>query len=81
MPIPSFEELLQPTLDALHQLGGVPTIKAINQQVVQFLPLAPDDIAQPHGDTKQTELEYRLAWARTYLKHYGLNPALRSEFS
>jgi len=72
MPIPSFEELLQPTLDALHQLGGVPTIKAINQQVVQFLPLAPDDIAQPHGDTKQTELEYRLAWARTYLKHYGL---------
>ena len=23
------------------------------------------------GSTNQTELEYRLAWARTYLKKYG----------
>ena len=73
MPVPSFEELLQPTLDALRQLGGVLTIKAIDNQVIQSLvSLAPEDIAQPHGDTKKTELEYRLAWARTYLKHYGL---------
>lgn len=34
--------------------------------------LTPEEIRQLHGDTKQTELEYRLAWARTYLKHYGL---------
>ena len=72
MPIPSFEQLLQPTLDALHQLDGVPTIKAIDHQVIHSLALATEDIAQPHGDTIQTELEYRLAWARTYLKQYGL---------
>ena len=26
---------------------------------------------QPHGQTGQTELKYRLRWARTYLKGYG----------
>ncbi len=25
-----------------------------------------------HGSTSQTEVEYRLAWSRTYLKKYGL---------
>ena len=30
-------------------------------------------IAEPHlGSTRQTELEYQLAWARTYLKNYGI---------
>jgi restriction system protein len=26
----------------------------------------------PHGSTSQSEVEYRLAWSRTYLKKYGL---------
>src|SRR5207249_4477999 len=26
----------------------------------------------PHGETSQNEVEYRLAWSRTYLKKYGL---------
>ena len=72
MPIPSREQLLQPTLDALHQLDGVSTNKAIDHQVIQSLRLAPEDIAQLSGDTTQTELEYRLAWVRTNLKYYGL---------
>ncbi len=72
MPVPTYEELLQPTLDAFRQLGGLQSIAAINKQVVSFLGLTPEEIRQLHGNTKQTELEYRLAWARTYLKHYGL---------
>lgn len=72
MPIPSFDDLFQPTLDALRQLGGHQTIAAINQAAISLLTLTSDELVQPHGDTKQTELEYRLAWARTYLKHYGL---------
>jgi hypothetical protein len=72
MPIPAYEELLQPTLEAFRQLGGLQSIAAINTQVVSFLGLTPGEIRQLHGNTKQTELEYRLAWARTYLKHYGL---------
>lgn len=72
MPVPTYEELLQPTLEAFRQLGGLQSIAAINKQVVAFLGLTPEEIRQLHGDTKQTELEYRLAWARSYLKHYGL---------
>ena len=72
MTTPSYEELLQPTLNALRQLGGIQTIDAINSRVVESLSLTPEEIAQPHTGTKQTEIEYRLAWARTYLKIYGL---------
>lgn len=72
MPVPSYEELLQPTLSAFHELSDMPTIQAIDQRVTQALSLAPEDVMQPHGDTGQTELEYRLAWARTYLKLFGL---------
>lgn len=72
MPIPSFEDLLQPTLDSLRQLGGLQTIAAINRGVSSSLALTSGELAHPHGDSKQTELEYRLAWARTYLKHFGL---------
>ena len=72
MSVPSYEELLQPTLEALRQLGGLQTITAINRQVISSFPLTPEEIALPHSDTRQTELEYRLAWARTYLKHYGV---------
>ncbi|MBK9229698.1 MAG: AAA family ATPase [Anaerolineae bacterium] len=72
MSVPSYEELLQPILEALRQLSGFQSITAINRHVISFLPLATEEIALRHGDTKQTELEYRLAWARTYLKHYGL---------
>ena len=72
MSIPSHEELLQPTLDAFHRLGRSLTAQDIVNQVSQTLPLTPEDIARPHGDTNETELEYHLAWARTYLKQYGL---------
>ena len=65
MSVPSNLKLLQPLLDAMHQLGGVPTIKMIDDQVIQSLSLTPEDLAQPHGKTKQTKVEYRLAWART----------------
>ncbi|HSN75887.1 MAG TPA: AAA family ATPase [Anaerolineae bacterium] len=72
MSVPTFEELLQPSLEALRRLGGIQSITAINRQIISSLPLTSEEIDLPHGDTKQTELEYRLAWARTYLKHYGL---------
>jgi restriction system protein len=35
------------------------------------LGLSPEDLAEPHNE-RLTEVEYRLAWARTYLKANGL---------
>lgn len=74
MKMPTFYEFMNPTLEALERLGGSGTIDEIVEQVLQRLNL-PDDITTPlHNPEKssQTEVEYRMAWARSYLKKYGL---------
>ncbi|ACA99004.1 MULTISPECIES: restriction endonuclease [Cyanophyceae] len=71
-PVPTFDALLVPTVQALQTLGGSGTIEEIYEQVIQLLNL-PDQILEIiHVNTSQSEVEYRLAWSRTYLKKYGL---------
>lgn len=71
--MPSYDEMMQPTLDALHRLGGGATSEQILQEVVAQLALPEEIVAQPHKVGKrQTEVEYRLQWTRTYLRKYGL---------
>ena len=69
-----FHELINPTLQALHKLGGSGTNQEIHDQVVTILELSDDEISQPHkpGQSNQTRIAYRLAWARTVLKSSGL---------
>jgi len=72
--VPQYHELLNPLLSALHELGGSGTTSEIYETVAQQSDL-PDEVAEiPHNPEKsnRTELEYRLAWARTYLKKYGI---------
>ncbi len=70
--VPTFDAMLIPTLQALQILGGSGTTEEIYEQVAQILNL-PDKVLEiPHGSTSQSEVEYRLAWSRTYLKKYGL---------
>lgn len=70
--IPTFDAMLLPTLQALQLLGGSGTTEEIYVGVAQLLNL-PDKVLEiPHGSTSQSEVEYRLAWSRTYLKKYGL---------
>ncbi|NJN03412.1 MAG: restriction endonuclease [Leptolyngbyaceae cyanobacterium RM1_1_2] len=70
--VPTFDSMLIPTIQALQTLGGSGTIEEIYEQVVQLLNL-PDQVLEiTHGSTSQSEVEYRLAWSRTYLKKYGL---------
>jgi len=71
-PIPTFDSMLLPTIQALQFLGGSGTTEEVYEKVVQILNV-PDKILEIlHGSTSQTEVEYRLAWSRTYLKKYGL---------
>ena len=70
--IPKFQSLLNPTLKAIRELGGGATVSEINVQVIEDLNLHPDIVQIPHGNDSRTEVEYRLAWSRTYLKLYGL---------
>ncbi len=69
-----FHELYNPTIQALHTLGGSGTNKEIHDQVVDIMRLSDEIIAQPHkpGSSSLTRLEYRLYWVRTWLKRYGL---------
>lgn len=61
-----------PTIQALQILGGSGTTEEIYEQVIQILDL-PDEVLEiSHGNTSKSEVEYRLAWSRTYLKKYGL---------
>lgn len=70
--VPTFDELMVPTLQALKQLGGSASIDELVPEIVRLLGL-PQEIADgPHGSTGRTELEYRSAWARTYLRKAGL---------
>src|ERR1041385_6128080 len=70
--LPTFDSLMLPTLKALQMLGGSCTVNEIYEKVVELL-LLPDSILNvPHSDTAKSEVEYRLAWSRTYLKKYGL---------
>lgn len=69
---PRYTELMQPTLEALRQMGGSGTNDEIRDTVIKILSLPDDIINEMHpGSTVRTELEYQLAWARTYLKKYG----------
>ena len=70
--VPSYDQLLNPTLEALHGLGSSASIDEIVGKVIENLSLPKEVVEQPHGRGNETELEYRLSWARTYLKKFGL---------
>jgi len=71
MAVPKFDELFQSLMDALHVLGGSASIVEIDDKVSEILKLNDEDINEIHkGNT--SVLSYRLAWARSYLKDYGL---------
>lgn len=71
--IPTFDSLMNPLLKALFALGGSGSTDEIFEKVVELENIAEDISSIPHNPEKsnQTEVAYRLAWARTYLKKYG----------
>lgn len=71
--IPTYDKMLIPTLEALKQLGGSGSIDEINEKVYEIEKYDEETLETPHDENGvQTKVEYRLAWARTYLKKYGL---------
>lgn len=74
MNIPQYHEMMIPTMEVIDSLGGSGTIQEIVEGVIQLLNLPEEVASHPHNPEKssQTEVEYRLGWARTYLKKVGL---------
>lgn len=71
MATPKYDELFNPLLTALHQLGSSASIAELEQNVAQILGLSEEDLETPHNGNL-TKFAYNLAWARTYLKRFGL---------
>ncbi|NJN99985.1 MAG: restriction endonuclease [Anaerolineales bacterium] len=72
--LPTFDKLMNPVIQALKQLGGSGTVEEINNKVTEIAGLSDEQLEILHDPDKgsQTEVEYRLAWARTYLKKYDV---------
>lgn len=66
-----YDELFNPLLKALHQLGGSGTNSEIEEKMIEILGLSDEEVEDLHrGNT--TKLSYRTAWAKNYLKRFGL---------
>lgn len=66
-----FDDLFNPALQALHNLNGSGTLLEIEEEVARLMKLTDEELADIHKGNR-TKFSYRLAWARTYLKWYGL---------
>lgn len=62
-----YDDLMNPTLKAIKELGGSASNDEIIEKLIEILSLSKEEIEDIHkGST--TKLECRGAWARTYLK-------------
>jgi restriction system protein len=71
MPVPTYDSLFNPLLAAIRQLGGSASTTEQERVVAENLHLTNKEIAEIHRGSR-TKLSYRLAWARNYLKRYGV---------
>ena len=66
--IPPYDKMLWPTLQAIKQLGDSGSTQEIEDRAIELAGYSEAQQSILHGDGPQTEIRYRLAWARTYLK-------------
>jgi restriction system protein len=72
--IPTYVEMLLPTLGALDRLGGSGTKDEVDNTALSLMRLTPDQLAvefPPDARQKGSKVLHRLAWARSYLKKFG----------
>ena len=80
--IPTQKELYNPTLDALHNLGGSGTNQEIDDEVVRIMNLTDEQlkVLTNPGKRDRTLVIDRMSWVRTTLKKYGLFENPRRKF-
>lgn len=71
MAVPKYDEMFNPLLQALRNLGGSASITEQEDEVASLLKLSEAELAEIHKGNR-TKFSYRLAWARNYLKRFGL---------
>lgn len=70
--VPKYGKLVSVTYLALKDLGGSGKNDEINEKAAELLGLSDEVLEIPHlNSTSLSEVNYRLAWARTVLKKFG----------
>ncbi len=69
--VPKYHEFHWPVIRALKEMGGSASVAELYERVVSDMKLSEDLLGVPHREGTTSEIEYRLAWARTYLKKVG----------
>ncbi|MDE2638864.1 MAG: restriction endonuclease [Chloroflexota bacterium] len=74
LSVPNRNALINPVLQAVHDLGGSGTNQEIHDKVVSMLQLNDAQVTKPikPGSSGPTQLAHRLGWARSDLKGIGL---------
>ncbi len=70
--IPTYDSYLWPIIERLKVHGGSMTIEEMVDDVAEAMALSDAQRNIEHGKTGRSEVEYRMAWARTYLKKVGV---------
>ncbi len=71
--IPTYDQMMNPLIKSINELGGSGSISEINEKVFEIMKLDDEILEIMHNEkSSNTEIEYRLAWTRTYLKKYGI---------
>ena len=71
MPVPAYDRMFNALLLAVKELGGSATIEELEEKTAAELKLTEKDLSLIHKGNR-TKFSYNLAWARTYLKKYGV---------
>lgn len=69
--IPSYDQFMWPIIERMKAHGRSMTNAEMDDDVASFMELTDAQRALEHGETGRSEVEYRMAWARTYLKKIG----------
>ena len=69
--LPTSSSLLEAVVKAVKESGGKATNQQIHDFVVRELSLTKEQVSVIHSGNR-SELDYRLAWARTNAKRKGL---------
>jgi len=69
--VPKYDDFFNPLLKAMHKLGGSASVSEQEDEVAAILKLSDGEVAEIHRGSR-TKVSYRLAWARNWLKHYGV---------
>ncbi len=71
MAVPKMDEMLNPLLQTMHNLGGSASVQEQEEKISILLNLSETDLSIMHKQN-MSKFSYNLAWTRWYLKKFGL---------